>query len=88
MNRLNELQEGEYASISSLHNAGGIKRRLQDLGLVEGTWVQCINRSPFGSPIAFGVRGTVIALRAEDARNIEVNTYPQPAEQTLGAAAQ
>lgn len=71
--RLCDLQEGEYAEIECLHNTGSIKRRLQDLGIVEGTRVQCVHISPFGSPIAYGVRGTVIALRTEDACLVRTN---------------
>jgi len=69
---LTYLQEGESATVISLLNTGSIKRRLQDLGLVEGTHVQCIQRSPYGDPVAYGIRGAVIALRIEDAQGILV----------------
>lgn len=66
------LQEGESAKVVSLLNTGSIKRRLQDLGLVEGTRVQCIQKSPYGDPVAYGIRGAVIALRTEDAQGVLV----------------
>lgn len=70
---LTDLQEGESARVTSLLNRGIIKRRLQDLGLVEGTRVQCIQKSPFGDPVAYGIRGAVIALRTEDAMRVLVH---------------
>ena len=69
---LTHLQEGEIARVSGVSDAGSMRRRLLDLGLVEGTEVACIQKSPYGDPVAFGIRGAVIALRAEDARNILV----------------
>lgn len=69
---LSHLQEGESARIASLTNTGSIKRRLQDLGLVENTRVECIQKSPGGDPVAYGIRGAVIALRTEDARAVLV----------------
>ena len=49
-----------------------MRRRLQDMGLVEGTEVECVLKSPSGDPTAYGVRGALIALRAEDARQVLV----------------
>jgi len=72
-NNLTCLQEGESAKVVSLLNTGTIKRRLQDLGLVEGTQVQCIQKSPWGDPVAYGIRGAVIAIRTEDAQGILIN---------------
>lgn len=70
---LSSLQEGENARVTYLLNTGSLKRRLQDLGLVEGTTVQCIQKSPYGDPVAYGIRGAVIALRSEDARRVIIN---------------
>ena len=75
MNRKNltNLLEGERAQVISLLNESSIKRRLQDLGLVEGTRVNCIQKSPHGDMVAYGIRGAIIALRAEDAAAVLVN---------------
>ena len=70
---LTNLREGDIAQVISLRNTGSIKRRLQDLGLVAGTRVQCIQKGPCGDPVAYGIRGAVIALRAEDAQAIVVS---------------
>ena len=69
---LSSLREGESAQVTLLLHTGSIKRRLQDLGLVEGTQVQCVQKSPFGDPVAYAIRGAVIALRTEDAQEVLV----------------
>ena len=59
-----------------LRLSGGIRRRLQDLGLVAGTQVTCIQRAAAGDPTAYLIRGAVIALREADASQIEVGVMP------------
>ena len=49
-----------------------MRRRLQDIGLIEGTDVECLQKSPAGDPVAYYIRGAVIALRSEDSQNILV----------------
>ena len=46
--------------------------RLEDIGLVPGTKVTCLQKSPLGDPVAFRIRGAVIALRSDDAAGIIV----------------
>ena len=69
---LANLSEGERAQVLSLQNESSIRRRLLDLGLVEGTWVNCVQKSPQGDMGAYGIRGAIIALRAEDAVSVLV----------------
>lgn len=69
---LHELAVGQRATVETLHMTGSMRRRLLDIGLVEQTTVECVGKAPSGDPIAFCVRGTVIALRIEDCRLIEV----------------
>ena len=49
-----------------------MRRRLQDLGLIRGTAVQCLEKSPLGDPTAYRIRGTVIALRKRDAASVRI----------------
>lgn len=44
-----------------------------DLGFVPGTKIQTVRKSPSGNPIAYLIRGTVIALRKEEADLIMVD---------------
>ncbi len=67
---MNELNVGESAVVKRLLIHGSMRRRLLDIGLVEGTRVECIGRSPSGDPSAYLIRGAVIAIRSEDCRDI------------------
>ncbi|MBP3312190.1 MAG: ferrous iron transport protein A [Butyricicoccus sp.] len=69
---LSDLRPGCTACVKRLHLSGAIRQRLLDLGLIEGTHVQCLGRSPAGDPTAYLIRGAVIALRGSDSRGIEV----------------
>jgi ferrous iron transport protein A len=75
MYTLAELNEGDSAVICKLESNGGIRRRLQDIGLIPGTKVECIQKSPLGDPAAYLFRRTVIALRCEDSSCIIVQLW-------------
>ena len=61
---------GQLGTVSQLLSDTSMRRRLQDIGLIEGTKVECIQKSPSGDPIAFLIRGAVIALRTEDSSSV------------------
>ncbi|MCM1329730.1 MAG: ferrous iron transport protein A [Ruminococcus sp.] len=69
---LHGMREGTSAKVVGLMNEGSMRRRLQDIGLIEGTPVLCLQRSPSGDPIAYLIRGAVIALREEDSSKVLV----------------
>ena len=69
---LSDLTPGETAEVIGLTADGSMRRRLLDIGLVNGTWVECIGTSPCGDPSAYLIRGAVIAIRSEDGRDIMV----------------
>ena len=66
------LSVGERGRVMHIGVEGDFKRRLSDLGLVDGTVVECVGRSPMGDPVAFLIRGAVRALRSEDCRAVTV----------------
>ena len=69
---LDHTPEGALVCVKGLLATGSMRRRLQDIGLVEGTRVECLQKSPSGDPVAYLIRGAVIALRSEDAGKILV----------------
>lgn len=73
---LHDLPEGKSARVQSLHNTGDMRRRLQDLGLVNDTQVTCLQHAASGDPTAYLIRGAVIALRKSDAAQVEVEVMP------------
>jgi ferrous iron transport protein A len=70
---LGHLKEGDSGVVTRLLTQGTMRRRLLDLGLVEGTRVECAQKSPAGDPVAYLIRGAVIALRREDACTILIS---------------
>lgn len=69
---LSALPRGKSGVVTALRTDGAMRRRLMDIGLTPGTCVEALYRGCFGDPTAYLIRGTVIALRAEDAGNIFV----------------
>jgi DtxR family Mn-dependent transcriptional regulator len=67
---------GEVVEIDS-NCRGFSRRRLMDLGLTRGAKVEVALENTFGDPRAFRVRGTTIALRAEQARLIWLRPVKQ-----------
>ena len=78
---LSSIAVGEQARVCRLDAAGPMRRRLLDIGLIEGTRVSCLHRSPLGNPAAYGIRGAVIALRDQDSREIWVTPLAGKAAQ-------
>ena len=70
---LHTLKEGEQGHILQLCVSGSLRRRLQDIGMIEGTQIDCVQKSPWGNPVAYDVRGAIIALRTQDAAKILVS---------------
>ncbi len=74
-----DLPLGQSACVTELSGDGAIRRRLRDLGLIEGTSIECVGSSPCGDPHAYLIRGAVIAIRHEDSQRISVRfpTVPE-----------
>ena len=73
---LAELQHGQKAEIVSLDESvqGFTRRRFLDLGLTPGTVIAPELKNFFGDPRGYRVRGTLIALRKEQASKIFIKT--------------
>lgn len=73
---LSDLRPGGRTRVIGLSPAcrGPERRRLLDLGFVPGTLVEIEMTSPAGDPTAYRVRGSVVALRREQANLIRVNS--------------
>jgi ferrous iron transport protein A len=70
---LNTLPIGKKAKVKELTSNGTTRRRMLDLGLILDTVVEALLKSPAGDPVAYDIRGAVIALRSEDAGKILVD---------------
>lgn len=75
MTPLSALAPGEAAQVLALSPScrGAQRRRLLDLGIVPGTTVVHEMTAPGGDPMAFRVRGALIAIRRDQAALIHVD---------------
>ena len=69
---LNQLPLNTKRIIKKLNCEGNIRRRLLDLGFVKGASITPVLISPSQDPRAFSIRGTLIAIRKEDANLITI----------------
>jgi len=68
---MDRLSPGESAVVEHIERSA-LSDRLSALGLTEGTAVSCLFRAPLGDPVAYDIRGAVIALRREDSGCVSV----------------
>lgn len=68
--RLTALRRGQSATVRGLDDAlrGFTRRRLLDLGITRGATIKAVMSSMAGDPTAYHVRGSLIALREDQAR--------------------
>lgn len=71
---LNNIPIGTKCRVTLLKADGSIRRRLLDLGLINGTEIESLSKSPSGNLVAYMIRGAVIALRTDDASKILVES--------------
>lgn len=72
---LGEMKVGTSGTILNTTGPEEIRRRLLEMGLLEGSHVELVHEAPFGGdPIAVRVRGSLLALRRSEANYVEVST--------------
>jgi Fe2+ transport system protein FeoA len=69
---LADVKEGFQGHIREVQGDSSLCSRLLEMGFTPGQAVALVASSPFRDPIAFSLRGTVIALRRQEARCILV----------------
>ena len=77
-----DLSPGESGKVISISKAcrGLQRRRLMDLGIVPGTKISAEFASVDASPMAYNIRGALIALRSDQARMIKIKKLYQVIE--------
>jgi len=67
---LKDLKPGESGKISTVKGKGPVRRRLMDMGIIQGTSITVERIAPLGDPIEVKVKGYNLSFRKEDAENI------------------
>jgi Fe2+ transport system protein FeoA len=69
---LADLPIGADAHVVGIKGAGGVTRRLMEMGVIPGVAITVIKTAPFGDPIEVRLRGYRLAMRKNEADSIEV----------------
>ena len=69
---LKNLELYKYAIIYKIELEKQTKRRMADLGIIKGTKIKPVLKSPVNGIRAYEIRDILIAIRDEDANKIEV----------------
>ncbi|MBQ1349651.1 MAG: ferrous iron transport protein A [Ruminococcus sp.] len=70
--RLSELPTGCSAVVEEVNCAEYLRNRVLDMGIIRGAELRAVLLSPFGDPVAYAVKNTMIALRKRDSSAIFV----------------
>ena len=69
---LHLLHPGHRAIITKINGARALRRRFIEMGIVKGETILIERHAPLGDPIEYLVKGYHLALRKEEANQIEV----------------
>jgi DtxR family Mn-dependent transcriptional regulator len=77
-----DLSPGDVGRVLDISPAcqGSQRRRLLDLGVVKGTEIEAELVSAAGDPVAYRIRGALVALRREQAEWIRIERMDRPSE--------
>ncbi len=72
MHTLNDVELYGEVEVQEIKCQGGIKRRLLDLGIMQGAIIKPMLENTSRNMRAYLIKGTLIALRREEANSIYV----------------
>ena len=77
---LADLATGEKAVIVRVHGHGSFRKRLIEMGFIQGKEIRVVLNAPLKDPIEYEIIGYKVSLRREEARQIEVVTEEEARE--------
>lgn len=72
---LNNTILNKKYKIEKINTKESIKKRLQDLGFIENTLIIPVYKSIFNDPVGYLIKGSIIAIRNNDSKNIIVKEW-------------
>lgn len=69
---LHLLRPGQRATITRINGASALRRRFIEMGIIKGETILIERHAPLGDPIEYLIKGYHLALRKEEAAQIEV----------------
>ena len=71
---LGDLKPGQKARVSAVRTGGETGRRIAEMGIITGAFVEVERVAPLGDPVDVKVKGYHLSLRKEEAGGIDVET--------------
>lgn len=69
---LAEVQTGQKAVIVKVNGHGGFRKRLIEMGFIQGKQVRVVLNAPLRDPVEYEILGYKVSLRREEAEKIDV----------------
>jgi len=70
--QLHLLQPGQRATITKINATSALRRRFVEMGIVKGETILIERNAPLGDPVEYLIKGYHLAMRKEEAAQIEV----------------
>jgi Fe2+ transport system protein FeoA len=70
--QLHLLRPGQRATIARVKGEAALRRRFAEMGIVRGETILIERNAPLGDPVEYFIKGYHLALRKEEAAQIEV----------------
>ena len=67
-----QVKKGMRARVVSIGSVSAESKRLQEMGLTEGTEFSVVKVAPFGDPVEINLRGYHLCLRKHETAHIEI----------------
>ena len=69
---LQELEQGEKAIITKVRGRGAFRKRICEMGFVNGKVVTVVKKAPLKDPVEYNIMGYEVSLRRSEAQLVEV----------------
>lgn len=73
--QLHLLRPGQRGTITKINGASALRRRFVEMGIVKGETILIERHAPLGDPVEYFIKGYHLALRKEEAAQIEVTLH-------------
>jgi Fe2+ transport system protein FeoA len=67
-----DMKKNQVAQIKGFLESSELQSRLVEMGILPGTEIRMIKRTPFNGPLEFKVRDYYVSVRKNDAAHIEI----------------
>lgn len=72
MGKLSDLNTGEKGVIVKVRGHGGFRKRIIEMGFIQGKKVEVVHKAPLQDPVEYQIMGYNVSLRLSEASQIEV----------------